>query len=151
MVIKDAMYGMALRMGIPPDDAADVTQNTLIGLWRSRDGIPKDPRALRMYCLKAMRNNSITFLKKSRRHERIEDAEGIVAPPGADTEYRDTACRIEVLLGKLTETQERVIRLSAFADMDNADIAEVTGESEANVRQLLSRGRRRLQELIKFM
>ncbi len=45
------MYGLALKMGMPPDDAADVVQETQIKLWRHRVDIPDDEGALRMYSL----------------------------------------------------------------------------------------------------
>lgn len=86
MSLHRLMYGMALRMGMPPDDAADA-------------------------------------------------------------EYRDTRAAIERLIDSLPEGQRTAIRLSSFGGLDNNEIAATTGLSEANVRQLLSRGRRKLREL----
>lgn len=49
--LQRLMYGLALKMGMPPDDAADVVQETQIKLWRHRVDIPDDDGALRMYSL----------------------------------------------------------------------------------------------------
>ncbi len=62
-------------------------------------------------------------------------------------EYRDQRQRIKNLIDSLPPGQRDVLRLSAFGGLDNSEIAEVTGMSESNVRQLLSRGRKRLREL----
>ena len=79
----------------------------------------------------------------------IDEAAEIKAPDSpASTEYRDTRHRIEILIDSLPPGQSRVIRLSSFGGLDNAEIAEATGQTEANVRQLLSRGRRKLRELM---
>ena len=53
--LQRLMYGLALKMGMPPDDAADVVQETQIKLWRHRVDIPDDDGALRMYSLSTLR------------------------------------------------------------------------------------------------
>lgn len=146
--LQRLMYGIALRMGIPPDDAADTVQETLIRLWRHRDGIPLQPGETRLYCLGAFRNECLTWLRRKRAAVPLEEAGAIAADDSPQTEYRDTRRRIEVLIDTLPGGQREVIRLSGFCGLDNHEIAEATGQTENNVRQLLSRGRRRLRELL---
>lgn len=147
--LKNAMYGMAIRMGIPPDDAADVVQETLIRLWRFNAGIPESASEIRLYCMTALRNGCLDSLKRRRQHADVEECLAMKAPPERDAEYDDTRARIEVLIDTLPRGQAQAVRLSSFAGLDNAEIASTTGLSEANVRQLLSRGRKRLRELFR--
>lgn len=146
--LQRQMYGIALRMGIPPDDAADAVQETQIKLWRRRDGIPESDSELRLYCLAAFRNECISMLRRSRPIVGLDEAAELRGDETETTEYRDMKHRIETLIDRLPAGQSRVIRLSGFGGLDNTEIAEATGQTENNVRQLLSRGRRRLREMI---
>lgn len=146
--LQHAMYGIALRMGIPPDDSADTVQETLLRLWRNRGGIPASPGELRPYCLAAFRNECITLLRRRHPTVDLDRAREIRSGPAEGTEYRDTRRHIEGLIDRLPPGQRQVVRLSGLGGLDNSEIARATGESEANVRQLLSRGRRRLREMI---
>ncbi len=146
--LQRQMYGIALRMGIPPDDAADAVQETQIKLWRRRDGIPEADSELRLYCLAAFRNECISMLRRSRPIVGLDEAAELRGDETETTEYRDMKHRIETLIDRLPAGQSRVIRLSGFGGLDNTEIAEATGQTENNVRQLLSRGRKRLREMI---
>lgn len=146
--LQRAMYGIALRMGIPPDDAADAVQETLLRLWRRREGIPPDPGQSRMYCLAAFRNECVSQLRRSHPSVPLEEAAEIRGEETEETEYRDTRRHIEILIDSLPRGQRRAVRLSSFGGLDNTEIAVATGQTENNVRQLLSRGRRRLRDLI---
>ena len=147
--LQRLMYGVALKMGMPPDDAADAVQETQVKLWRHRDGIPDDSGELRLYSMTALRNECISMLRRKKPSVALEEAAELRAPEEtSSTEYRDTRRRIEILIDSLPPGQGRVIRLSSFGGLDNSEIAEATGQTENNVRQLLSRGRRRLRELL---
>lgn len=146
--LQRQMYGIALRMGIPPDEAADAVQETLIKLWRRRDGLPADTAELRLYCLGALRNECISFFRRLRPTVDIDEASGIDSDEDNPAEYADTRRHMETLIDSLPSGQSQAIRLSSFGGLDNGEIARVTGQTENNVRQLLSRGRRRLRQLM---
>lgn len=148
MPLQRFMYGIALRMGIPPDEAGDAVQEALLRLWRHREGIPRAPGELRLYCMTALRNQCLSQLGKMRRDAEIGEAVSIPAVVADDTEYKDTRFQIECLIDRLPEGQRRVIRLSSFEGLGNDEIAALTGQTDNNVRQLLSRGRKRLRQLI---
>ena len=146
--LQRLMYGMALRMGIAPDDAADVVQETQVRLWRHRARIPDPPGELKLYCMAAFRNESLVYFRRQRHDLGLDEAAELTAPDGEDAEYRDTRERIEKLIDTLPRGQRQVLRLSGFGGYDSGEIAEATGQTDNNVRQLLSRGRRRLRELL---
>lgn len=57
-----------------------------------------------------------------------------------------TAKNVLQLIGSLPEGQQRVMKLRCIDDLDNDEIARITGYSEGNVRQLLSRARKCLRK-----
>lgn len=147
--LQRLMYSVALRMGMPPDDAADVVQETQVKLWRYRDGIPENDGELRLYSMTALRRECISMLRSRKSSVGIDEVAETPAPEErSSAEYRDTRQRIEILIDSLPPGQGKIIRLSSFGGLDNSEIAEATGQTESNVRQLLSRGRRRLRELL---
>lgn len=148
MPLQRMMYAMALKMGLPPDDAADAVQETQLKLWRGREGIPEDPSATKAYCMVSFRNECLSILRGRLDTTDIENAAGLRSSSVTEMlEANDTKVRIEQLIDSLPEGQQRVIRLSSFGEYDVMEISEVTGYSPGNVRQLLSRGRKRLREL----
>lgn len=147
--LQRLMYGMALKMGMPPDEAADAVQETQIRLWRKRAGIPRNDTECRLYCIAAFRNECVSVMRRRKPTQSLEEVAEIRADDTADiVEGRDMRRRIEVMIDTLPQGQRQAIRLSGFGGLDNTEIARVTGQTEGNVRQLLSRGRRRLRELI---
>lgn len=147
--LQRLMYGVALKTGLPPDDAADAVQETQVRLWRRRDRIPDNDAELKLYCMAALRNECISTLRRRKPSVALEEAEELKTPEEeSSAEYRDTRRRIETLIDSLPGSQGKVIRMSSFGGLDNAEIARATGNTENNVRQLLSRGRRRLRELL---
>ncbi|MDE7414669.1 MAG: sigma-70 family RNA polymerase sigma factor [Muribaculaceae bacterium] len=150
MPLQRLMYAMALRLGLPPDDAADAVQETQLKLWRGREGIPEDPSGLKAYCITSIRNECLSLLRRRRREtaplEAATEMGGSVEIPEA--EIKDTRRMMEQLIDSLPDGQRRVIRLSSFGEFDVPEISEVTGFTPGNVRQLLSRARKRLREMV---
>ncbi len=149
MPLYPRMYALALRLGLPPDDASDIVQETLISLWRGREGIPESPAELTAYCITALRNGTLRRLKHRSPTVPIEMALNEVSELKAPTvEENDTRNRVENLIENLPRGQQQIIRMSLFAEMEIPEIAQETGYTRDNVRQLLSRGRKRLRELL---
>lgn len=144
--LQDLMYGVALRIGMSREDASDMVQETLVKLWRARSSL-EDSATLKAYCLRALRNECISHLRSRREKIPIDDLAATPMPESLPAQYRDSRRRIESVIDSLPEGQRRVLRLSCFGEMEVSEIVEATGYSEANVRQLLSRGRKRLREL----
>lgn len=148
MPLRRLMYGVALRMGIPPDDAADAVQETQIRLWRRREGIPPDAAELKLYCMASMRNECLTRIKLRKATQPIEEAISKSSGEPDFLEIKDTQSQIEIMIRRLPKGQRDAIRLSAFGEYETSEIADALGQTETNVRQLLSRGRKRLREMM---
>lgn len=149
MPLQRLMYSMALRLGLPPDDAADVVQDTQLKLWRSREIIPPESGSLKAYCLVSLRNECVSMMRKRKSTASIEHL--VDLPSESDdnpTESRDFQILLEKMINTLPDGQQRVIRLSSFGGFDIQEISDTTGFSPGNVRQLLSRARKRLREML---
>lgn len=149
VTLQRLMYSVALKTGLPPADAADAVQETQLSLWRSRKGIPDSERECRMYCMAALRNECISWHRRRRETEPLDTLQeaDIGVSAGNEAEERDTRHYIEKVIDGLPSGQREVLKLSGLGGYDTAEISEATGMTATNVRQLLSRGRRRLREL----
>lgn len=137
------MYAAARAITGNPDAAADAVQDAMVRIWRLGAGMATigEPAA---YAMAVVRRTAIDALRgmPPAATPTVETADAGEAPAEPDTlEF------LERVIDTLPEGQRTVVRLSAFDDMSNDDIAELTGYSQGNVRQLLSRGRKRIKEL----
>lgn len=147
MVLPHApvMERLLLRM-LGEDDARDALQDTLLRLWEHRS-LLFSAENVRAYCLTTARNTASNRLRSLHPAEQVEELP--IADLGADRDSADDLRHAETLLEQLPEPQRRAIRLRSYAVMEVDEIAREMDVSESNVRQLLSRGRRRLRELFK--
>lgn len=146
--LQHAMYSLALRAGLPLSDSADVVQETQLKLWRGRKNLPSEDTRLRSYCMKALRNECISAIRQRRETHPVQAVE--IERPGETrdhTETQDTRSYIIKLISTLPERQRTVITMYSLGEFDNDEICEATGLSRENVRQLLSRARKRLRKL----
>lgn len=148
MPMRRLMYCMALKMGMPPDDAADAVQETQIRLWRRRDGLPPDLNQLKSYCIASLRNECLTLIRLRRETEPIDEKISQADETAEIFEIKDVCRHIEIMINRLPKGQQQAIRLRAFGEFETPEIAEAMGQSESNIRQLLSRGRKRLREML---
>lgn len=148
MPLRHLMYGLALRMGIPSDDAADAVQETQIRLWRRRDAIPINSDELKLYCMASMRNECLTRIRLRKDVRPLEEAGAGDIDYTENIEAVDIRRHLELMMERLPAAQRKAIRLSAFAEYETSEIAREMGQTEMNVRQLLSRGRKKLREMM---
>ena len=71
-----------------------------------------------------------------------------VTPQQAASEASDQLELASRLIGSLPESQQEILRMRAFADLDNEEIAQALGINNATVRQQLSRARKTLRQLM---
>lgn len=142
------MYKAAVLLVSDSDEASDVVQEAFTRLWERRDDIP-NPQNPEGYCLTVARRLSLDRLRRRRRFEdNIDDASTVTdLSTEKALEAADSLREVNRLMNELPHNQREVIRLSAISGLDNSEIASATGLSDANVRTLLSRGRRMLKKM----
>lgn len=136
------MLGVAIRMTGNRDDAADVVQDVLEALWKTRDTIG-DEAGLRAICFTAVRNRSISLLR--RRKFAADDSDVALDIPSSGGADQQVVCdELRKAVDALPEPRRTVVALSARG-FDSSEIARILDLTPSNVRQMLSRSRKELR------
>ena len=146
------MYRTAYSLLGNPQDAEDAVQEAFIRLWQKRDRVPVD-EDLAAYCQQLVRNLCIDSLRRGRLAETDVMAENVRVADGqlasAKVENEEAVAQVEQAIQALPENQQRVVELRVMHDRSLSEIEQETGFSAVNVRVLLSRGRKKLQQLLR--
>ena len=146
------MYRTAYSLLGNPQDAEDAVQEAFIRLWQKRDRVPVD-EDLAAYCQQLVRNLCIDSLRRGRLAEADVMAENVRVADGqlasAKVENEEAVAQVEQAIQALPENQQRVVELRVMHDRSLSEIEQETGFSAVNVRVLLSRGRKKLQQLLR--
>jgi RNA polymerase sigma-70 factor (TIGR02957 family) len=159
MEFRPLMFSIAYRMTGSVSDAEDIVQEAFLRLTRAlRDGAQvTSPKA---YLATVTTRLAISHLRSARvRREAYVGAwlpEPLVADDVAPAIAPDPAERAEmsdslsmaflVLLESLTPTERAVFLLREVFGYEYAEIAEITGKSEPNCRQIFTRARHHIDE-----
>lgn len=150
--MHDDMHRLAVAMTGSADDAADAVQETMMKLWNTRESIPEKPPEAAAYCFKALRTTCITLHNRRKPSDDIPERELRASDSSDDSLMLDDTQRIlRKIIDSLPDNQRTVIRLTATEGCDIAHTALLTGLSEANVRQLLSRARRQIRQMFTLL
>lgn len=133
------------------DEAEDVVQDILVKLWQMREKLPPESQ-LEPFILVMTRNLCIDRIRSWQANPNVElnnnDNTGEdEAFEDEQLEQKDKLRIILRLMKELPPDQQKVLKLKVFDELDNEQIAKLLNIKEDNVRQLLSRGRKRLKEL----
>lgn len=144
-----AMFRVASAILSDSEEAADAVQDSMMRLWQYRDRLAA-VADIRAYCIATTRKVCITATQK--RVSYPDSYEALDTEASDDEvsaiEWRDAAECAAKAMEQMSPGQRYVLRLSAYGGFSNAEIAELLGMSQDNVRALLSRGRKRLKQLL---
>ena len=150
--LSATMYRTAYGLLQNPQDAEDAVQEAFIRLWQKREHVPVD-EDLTAYCQMLVRNLCIDSLRRGRLAEADVMAEDVQMADGqsASTALENEECvaRVEQAVQALPENQQRVVELHLMQDCSLSEIEKETGFSAVNVRVLWSRGKKKLQQLLR--
>ncbi|MFO1141134.1 MAG: RNA polymerase sigma factor [Amaricoccus sp.] len=140
------VFALARRMLGDVAEAEDVTQETMLRLWRIAPDWEEGRAAVGTWLYRVASNLCVDRLR--RRREVGSDALPELADeaPGAAArlEARDRAAALEAALAALPERQRLAVVLRHFEERPNPEIAAILGVSVEAVESLLARGRRDL-------
>ncbi len=139
------LYAMSVTILGDRDNAADAVQEAFAKLWERRSDLDNvaSPEA---YARTVVKHLCLNRLREASRRRGMDDVvEGVQLDTAAET--RSELSLLRRMVGSLPPMQRRVLTLSSFGGCSNDEIAQITGESQSNVRQLLSRARKKLKEL----
>ena len=144
------VYAMCLAVIGDSNEAGDAVQETFAILWERRSELDH-VNSTEAYVRSVARNVCIRRHKFKLKHGRIDD----VIETHSDEqqshllEVKSELIYLHSLIDSLPEMQRRVMTLSVFGGCSNEEIMQITGESADNVRQLLSRARKKIKEQYK--
>ena len=146
------MYRTAYSLLGNPQDAEDAVQEAFIRLWQKRDCVPVD-EDLAAYCQQLVRNLCIDTIRRGKLTEVDVMAEDVRVAGGqsasAKVENEEAVAQVEQAIQALPTNQQRVVEMHVMHDRSLSEIEQETGFSAVNVRVLLSRGRKKLQQLLR--
>jgi RNA polymerase sigma-70 factor (TIGR02957 family) len=152
--LRPGAFAIAYRMLGSVTEAEDVVQEGLLRVHRAlKEGQPlKSPRA---YLSTVVTRLAIDHLRSARVRRETYAGEWLPEPiitdstndPAQQAEMADSlSLAFLVLLESLTPEQRAVLLLHDVFDYDHAQVAEIIGKSEDNVRQLARRARRHIEQ-----
>lgn len=143
------LYEVAYSLLQNQQDAEDVVQDTLVKLWRDADRIDHLQNS-QGYLLRMLRNGCIDLLRERRNETELESFENTLPetepPPETETEEK-----VRFILRNLPARARQIVTMRHVAECSIDEICEVTGDSPMNVRQILSRSRRKIIEQFKTL
>lgn len=145
---SDKLYRMALSVLKDENLSRDAYQELMTRLWEKREQLEKleNPQA---FLLTSMRNLCIDLLRKEQENGEISPNTEYNAPnPYQLVEQTNTVSVIYKMIDSLPEMQRTIVRMRDVEELDISEIAEVMQITENAITVNLSRGRKKLREMI---
>lgn len=144
MPLAPQFYRRALALLGNAQDAEDAVQDTYLKLWdqSARLNMMESPEA---FMQTVLRNVCLNMLRDRRPENGLEATDNL-PEEGGRMERMEQRNTLRMLLDRLTPKARRMVTLRHVGDYSFAEMAALTGESETNIRTILSRARRFLRE-----
>lgn len=140
----DNVYRFILKNLRNEEDAKDVVQGAFEKLWVTREQVVNEKS--KSYLFTVAYHQMIDFIRKQKRIY-LKDEFGEMAMGSAN--INNNAKRIlDEALSKLSETQRSLVMLKDYEGYNYAEIGEITGLNESQVKVYLHRARLQLKAYI---
>lgn len=140
----DNVYRFILKNLRHEEDSKDVVQGAFEKLWMSREQVNVEKSKSFLFTIAY--HQMIDFIRKQKRISLKEDFSETAMGSGF---IRANAKRIlDEALGKLNETQRSLVMLKDYEGYNYAEIGEITGLNESQVKVYLHRARLQLKAYI---
>ena len=144
--LAPVVFAQAFRMLGDRAEAEDVTQESLLRLWKAAPGWDATRAKITTWLYRVTSNLCIDCLRKSNRNSGDEVPEVADQTPGIDLKLQATA-RAQALqhaLQTLPDRQRQAMILRHIEDLSNPEISDIMEISVEAVESLVSRGKRAL-------
>ena len=146
--MKDKLFRLALRITMNRVEAEDAVQETLLKLWSRRDEWDR-VSSLEAQAMTICRNQSLDYAKRTGRDNLSLDVERdspvSTRTPLHSLEDKEKRQLLQRLIDSLPEVQRSILELRESQNRSFAEIAEILGLSETQVRVYLHRARQRIK------
>lgn len=140
----DNVYRFILKNLRHEEDAKDVVQSAFEKLWVTRDQVVNDK--CKSYLFTIAYHQMIDFIRKQKRVQ-LKDEFGELAM-GSGNIHHNAKRVLDEALGKLSEIQRSLVMLKDYEGYNYAEIGEITGLNESQVKVYLHRARLQLKAYI---
>lgn len=142
---SDALFRFALKNIKVVEDAQEIVQIAFEKLWINKDKV--DPTKYKAYLFRIAYNTMIDIIRKQKKEV---DMETITVPEAqsTNTEYKGLKKVLELAFEEISEIQRTVIMLRDYEGYSYAEIGEITGLNESQVKITIFRGRQALQKIL---
>ena len=150
MPMKDKLFRFALRLLQNMQEAEDVIQDVMAGVWARREEWHR-LKSLEAYCMAATRNQCIDRIRRQRyrqEREKAIPAAGAAQDPLEKIMNKEMTARIRRIMAALPENQQLVMHLREVEGFSYNEIAEVLDMSLDQVKVNLFRGRHAIKSTI---
>ena len=140
----DNVYRFILKNLRHEEDAKDVVQGAFEKLWVTREQV--QPDKVKSYLFTIAYHQMIDFIRKQKRIS-LRDEFGEMAM-GSGYIQQNAKRILDEALSKLSETQRSLVMLKDYEGYNYAEIGEITGLNESQVKVYLHRARLQLKAYI---
>ena len=140
------LYRMAYRFVENQADAEDMVQECYIKLWQKRNewSSLQNPES---FSVTVIKNICLDFLRKNKPEFLPTDALQLsIGSIEMQIEQREQLKKIQTIVTQLPEKQKQVVELKYWHDLPDEDIEKQTGLKRGNIKVILSRARKLIQE-----
>jgi len=140
---KRALFAYFARRVVSTDDAADLTSEVLLTLWRKVDAMPAEPVDARMWMFGIARNVLANHRRALSRRRNLSDRlKGEALVSGDSRPVRDDVWEA---LEALSAGDREIIQLVHWDGFSLAEAAKILGKKPGTVRSRYSRARAKLR------
>jgi len=140
------LYRMAYRLVENQADAEDMVQECYIKLWQKRHEWPsvQNPES---FSVTVIKNVCLDFLRTKKPENLSTDTlQLFIDSAETQIEQREQLEKIQTIVTQLPEKQKQVVKLKYWYDLPDEDIEKQTGLKRGNIKMILSRTRKTIQE-----
>jgi RNA polymerase sigma-70 factor (ECF subfamily) len=132
-------------------EAEDVAQKTFVRLWTHAERWEPRNAKVGTWLHRVAHNQCIDHLRKRREvlMDELPDRQDPAAGADQLIHQQDVAAVVEAAVARLPERQRAAILLCHHQELGNIEAAEVLGVTVEALESLLTRGRRKLRELLR--
>ena len=151
MYYKNYLYTIIFDVIRDEQYAEDALQETFIKIFKNADKIEnvKDNKTKRMVSVIA-KNTAIDFYRKRKKqfeNEAEYEKQDMIADKNTFTDMNSEESELLIAISRLTDKYRNVLLLKYSSGFSNEEIAEIMGISVVNVRKIISRGKKQLNDI----
>ena len=128
--------------------AQDAVQELAMKLWEKKS-VLDDVENMQAFTMRSMRNLCLDIIRQKRDEDELQVEMEFDEPnPYQQTERKDLASKIRIMIDNLPELQRSIIRMRDVEGMEISEIAYITSLTDNAVSVNLSRARQKIRDQI---